>query len=202
MRHGETALNASQRLQGHSDAALNDLGRRQASALAQALATKQVDAVYSSPLRRAFDTASAIGDALRLPVETLPGLRELDIGVLDGLSGKDLRERFPDFARQWAECPDIARTPGGETMSELQHRAWEAVTLIHSRHVDASVAVVSHSFTILSLMTRFLGMPLANFKRWHVDLASITTVEWQSDYAKLLGFNHRGHLDGLTEERR
>ncbi|HWH04956.1 MAG TPA: histidine phosphatase family protein, partial [Gaiellaceae bacterium] len=99
-RHGETDWNREQRFQGHADRPLNELGREQARELAERLRNDRIDAVYSSPLVRALETAETVAAALGLPVETREALREVDVGSWEGLSRDEIEERHPeDFAR-------------------------------------------------------------------------------------------------------
>ena len=103
-RHGESDWNAESRFQGHSDRPLTSLGRQQAETLADELAaTAALDAIYSSPLRRAFDTAVAVGDRLGLEPVAVTDLSEVDVGGWTGLSRAEVQERFPDAFARWLD---------------------------------------------------------------------------------------------------
>jgi len=99
-RHGETDWNRENRFQGHADPPLNDLGREQSAALAASLAEERIARIYTSPLRRAAETAEIVAAALGLDVEHVEGLREIDVGAWSGLTRDEIAASFPDkYAR-------------------------------------------------------------------------------------------------------
>ena len=100
-RHGESDWNAAGRWQGHADRPLTDLGRRQAAELAERLADVRLDAVYSSDLRRARETAEPVAERQGLEVRALPALREVDVGGWSGLSRPEVARRFPEAFARW-----------------------------------------------------------------------------------------------------
>lgn len=126
MRHGESEANASGRIQGHADYPLNDNGRAQARAAASYLAGKGISRVFSSPLRRAYDTAQAISGALALPPPLIePALTELDTGCFTGLTMDEIRERFPlDYKR--FRSLSWEGVSGAESNESLERRAKDA----------------------------------------------------------------------------
>ena len=117
-RHGETDWNRENRFQGHADPPLNDLGREQSAELAARLAGEGIARVYTSPLRRASETAEIVARELGLEVEHLEGLREIDVGAWSGLTRDEVAVRFPDEYALWLD-----RAPhgyeSGETYAEL-----------------------------------------------------------------------------------
>jgi broad specificity phosphatase PhoE len=193
VRHGETEHNRGGLTLGRHDVALNDLGRQQAAALAASF-SKRPAAVYSSPLIRARDTAAAIAAAAGVPVIVEPGLIEMDVGEMEHLTRDELRARYPDFVRQWFADAADARMPGGETLREVQDRAWHAVERIRTAHADADVVAVTHNFVILATISRALGIPLSGFRRIRTDLASRSTLEFADAAATLVQLNDRAHL--------
>lgn len=194
VRHGQTEANRLGRIQGVNDAPLNDAGRAQAESAARALASDAPFALYSSPLPRATQTARAIGD----PVDTQPleieDLIEMDVGEFEGLSGPQLRERFPEVMRMWDENPASTVMPGGESLRRVRDRAWPAVLSLAECHRSETVVAVTHNFTIHAIVCAALDMPLNNFRKLTIDLASITRLEISGDRATLLSLNETGHL--------
>ena len=198
VRHGETDANKQGRFQGASDARLNDTGLSQAAALGRRLASEKLEAVYCSPQTRAIQTATPIAEALGLPIETLDGLRELDIGELDGLQANDLRERYSHILDQWRTDVGALTMPGGESIVGLQQRTWQAILKIRESHEeDITVAAVSHNFAIQSILIKALGMNLRNFQRIRQDLAAISEVDFRNGEPSLKSLNDRCHLAGL-----
>ncbi len=199
IRHGETAYNAEQLALGQADIPLTERGHLQARALAEAIpgmaSLSPISAVYSSPLQRALATATPLAEALGLPVQTEAGLIEMDIGEMEGQPFGQVRERYPDFLRDWfSERLADVPMPGGETMRQVQDRAWSAVETIRDRHPEETIAAVAHNFVTLSLLCRTLGLPLAQFRRLRHDLAALSIVELTPERQVLLALNDRCHL--------
>jgi probable phosphoglycerate mutase len=135
-RHGETDWNGERRVQGHSDRPLNDRGHAQARALAESLAHEPLDAVYSSDLARARDTALAVAGPRGLPVGVVEALREKHFGTWEGLTDAAVLRRFPQaLGGEWGD---------GETSSAMSTRVVEALRHIAGAHPGGSVLVVSH----------------------------------------------------------
>lgn len=154
VRHGETDWNADGRLQGQTDRPLSDFGRRQARQLAEDLADEELDAIYSSDLARARETAETVGERLSLPVAFDPDLREKDWGTWEGLTAVE-RDRV-EFV--------------GESTEAHQERMLRALRGISERHPgDRSVLVVTHGGSMRRVQTAALGMALPvveNCGRW------------------------------------
>ena len=200
IRHGETAHNAEQLALGQADVPLTERGRAQAQAIAQAYAVARDDgpiaAVYSSPLQRAINTARPLAEALGLPVQIEPGLIEMDIGEVEGKTFAELREQYPDFMRLWlSDSMAGARMPGGETLAEVQERAWASVEAIRGRRANETVAAVTHNFVILTILCRVLGLPLAQFRRLRHDLGAVSALELTPERQAVLRLNDRCHLE-------
>jgi broad specificity phosphatase PhoE len=200
VRHGETDSNAEGRTQGRRDVPLNARGRRQAAALAEMIRKHEPAAVYSSPASRARATAGAIAGALELDVTVDERLAELDQGELDGLTGAEMRERYPDVLRRWRdEDPAEFRIPGGESMGDAQLRMVAAAESIAKAHPDETVVIASHNLALHALICHALGTPLASFRQFRQDLAALTIVEVYDDGAfAIVTLNERCHL---PEER-
>src|SRR3954464_6799153 len=146
VRHGETAWNLGRRLQGHSDQPLNDTGREQAVALARDLVSEPLDAVYSSDLSRARETARVVAEEHGLEVRTLPELRERHFGTWEGLTDVEIRERFPEAARgSWGD---------GETRDAMSNRIFDALGRIAEQHPKGRVLVVSHGGPLRAVLAR------------------------------------------------
>ena len=198
VRHGETRLNREGRVQGVSDAPLTETGMAQARAVAAALAPDAPFRLYASPLARAAQTARPIAEAHAAPLTTLADLREADVGELDGLTIREVRERFPAFMRQWAEDAGPAQMPGGESLRDVRRRAWPTVRELAVRHPDGAIVVVTHNFVIQSVLSAALRVPLDNARRIRQDLGCITRLEFAADRVTLVSSNETWHLRGLV----
>ncbi len=200
IRHGETAHNAGQIALGREDVPLNERGVEQADLLGASLTSESIAAIYSSPLRRAMATAAPLAKSLDLTVEIEDGLIEMDVGEVENQTFAELAERFPDFLKEWRSerVADLCM-PGGESLRQVQKRAWSAIDEIRDRHADQTVAVVTHNFVILTLLCRVMGIDLSHFRRVKQDLAAVSEIQLEAERAVLLRMNDRCHL--LTDQR-
>ena len=196
VRHGETEHNAGGFVQGRIDVPLNELGRRQAAALAAALRADPPAAVVASPLERARDTALAIAAPRGLPVTLDPDLAEMDVGALEGLSGPQMRERFPDILAAWAgpQGPSV-QLAGGESLEQVQVRAWRVVERLYEQYAGATVVVATHNFVIGSIVCRAIGAPLTAFRRLRIGVASRTVIDILPDRTLLRCLGDLCHLE-------
>jgi broad specificity phosphatase PhoE len=204
IRHGETESNRERLALGREDVPLNERGRRQAAALAASLAGVPVAAVYSSPLCRAVETARPLAEARGLEVQVDEDLIEMAVGDLEGLSPREMLERYGDFLREWFSTQaGSLRMPGGESLQDVQDRAWAAVERLRERHPEETVVVVTHNFTIHAILCRVLGLPLSSFRRLRHDLAAKAVLEVRDDRAIVISLNDTCHLEaeGLVEAR-
>jgi broad specificity phosphatase PhoE len=159
-RHGETDWNVEGRVQGHTDRPLNDTGVAQARALADELAHEQVDAVYSSDLDRALDTARAVAEPRGIPVVPVPELREKDFGTWEGLLDEEILERFPQAHNgPWGDA---------ETPDELEERVLAALREIAERHPGERVLVVSHGGPLRAVLRHCSDEAVTRIKNCHV----------------------------------
>jgi broad specificity phosphatase PhoE len=143
-RHGETDWNLQRRVQGHSDTPLNETGRAQALALAETLEGAELDAVYSSDLARASDTARVVADRLGLEVTVLPELRERHFGSWEGLTDEEIFARYPGArSGSWGD---------GETKEEMRKRVLRALRQIAAEHPRGRVLVVTHGGPVRALL--------------------------------------------------
>lgn len=198
IRHGETAWNRENRPQGISDVPLSDVGKRQARAVGEALSSEPLVALYASNLARARETAEAIGERHGLTVGPDPRLREMDQGVFEGQPIETVREQFADWLKTWIADPTNVRMPGGETLGEVQTRAWEAIAEIGREHPTGAVAVVAHNFTNVTIICAALKLDLSYFRRLRVGIASISTIEF-GRWPALIGLNDQHHLRGALD---
>lgn len=162
-RHGESDWNRDRRWQGHADRPLTELGREQARALADRLATTELDAVYSSDLERARETAAIVAEPHRLPVRALADLREVDVGSWSGLTRAEAEELFPDAFRRWAAGGE--GWDDGETYEQLSERVVGAVLGIAARHPRDRVLLVAHGGSIRAVHAAALGVDVHTYRR-------------------------------------
>ncbi len=196
LRHGETAWNVERRIQGVSETPLNDMGRAQAHALIPPLQGRPFAALYTSPLRRARETADILAAALGLEVREDERLVEMDQGDLEGMNFEQIDEKFNGFLDNWRTVPADVQMPGGENLHQLQARAWAAVEDIRAAHPEEMVIAVSHNLTISALMCRVMGLGLNGIRRLRQHNAAINLIEHDPVRGwGVLTMNAFGHLN-------
>jgi broad specificity phosphatase PhoE len=206
IRHAESEGNREWRLQGQREYPITDRGRCQAQALARQLAGRQVVAVYSSPLRRAWDTAGAMAEALGLTAQAVPAVQEYDFGELSGLTWREIHERAPSVAAavvsRGAEYPNY---PGEEGREAFRQRVCGALWDLRERHHGETIAVVTHAGAIAVFLMEVLGRPYRRPIPFVVENGSITVVEtlgqrWPgAPQAVLASLNDVCHLSAVGE---
>ena len=194
VRHGETAWNKEGRFQGQGPVGLNERGIRQARQMAKSLIPMKPAALYASPLPRSLMTAEEISRELGIPVQPVEGIREVNLGKLEGITGQEMRTKYPQIYATWRRDPSQVVFPDGESLQQLQRRSWNAIKGIEKAHAWDLIVAVSHNFAIRSILCRFLEIPLSRFHGLRVDLASITILQVNYRSRQVLTMNDRCHL--------
>jgi broad specificity phosphatase PhoE len=172
VRHGETDWNRERRFQGRADTPLNDAGRAQARELAELLASEPLAALYTSPLRRALETATIVGARLGLEVGTSEAMQEIDVGSWQGLTVDEVRARFPEEAHvTWAGGWD-----GGETYAQLDERVVAGLLELGARHEGRHLAVITHGGPIRSAIAASHGLSFDDARPLFEPLANCAVV--------------------------
>jgi probable phosphoglycerate mutase len=185
LRHGQTSHSVRRVFSGSSDPVLTPEGRAQARAAAKRLADVPFDVVVSSPRRRALVTAEQLGREVLVDDR----FRETDFGDWEGRTFAEIREEWPDELNAWLSDEKVA-PPGGESFAEVEIRVREALDDLRERFAGSTVVVVSHVTPIKTLVRLALDAPPSALYRLHLDLCSLSTVDWYSDGpAVLRGFN-------------
>jgi broad specificity phosphatase PhoE len=178
VRHGQTDWNLEGRYQGHADMPLNALGLAQARLLADKLYGEVFDALYTSDLERAYQTARVLADSLDLEPVPDPRLREIHQGEWQGLLVVDVAQRFTAEVERRRADPLSARPPGGESVGELAARMASAAGDIARRHPGGKVLVVSHGLSMAALLAQARGVPLAQVYTLIPENTQVEVVEW------------------------
>lgn len=185
VRHGQTDWNLEGRYQGQADLPLNTNGLLQAKEVAQFFIRKQIAAIYSSDLQRAFQTASAISNLTGVPVQVDQRLREINQGILEGQLFSIIKVKYPELMLMRRSDPLHARPPGGETVWEVAKRVYQVVNEISTQYAEQEVVIVSHGLSLATLLVHSAGAPLENAFKYIPDNAAPLMVEWRSN-----GANH------------
>ncbi len=192
IRHGETLWNKEGRVQGTSDVELSAAGKKQAELLALSLKDHPLETIHASPLKRARQTAEIINGFHHKDIQIHRGLMEMDQGDFEGFSFKKLMVGEKEFLKKWVTDPVSVKMPNGESLSELQERAWRAMEVIIGKSQNA--LVVSHNFTIAAILCRIRKISLSEFRSTCVGTASKTIVRLQNGEVFIEALNDRSHL--------
>lgn len=168
VRHGQTVLNAQGRFRGSENPPLDQIGHREAQRAAQELASATLDAVYSSPLARALETADAIARPHGLAVEAAPGLRDLEYGAWSGRTPDDVARTDGDLYRRFRADPESVTPPAGESVRSVADRALQSIFDVARRHAGGSVVAVTHDVPIRLILGRIARLPPGGM--WDLDV--------------------------------
>jgi broad specificity phosphatase PhoE len=197
-RHGQTAWNigagTGERFRGRVDLPLDDTGLAQAHALAERLADLPIVAAYSSPLKRAVETARPTARQLSLPVQPLPGIIDINYGDWQGLSHAEVAKVYPDLYRRWLEKPHRVKFPNGESLRQVRLRGMAALKQVAACHDGRTVLLVAHQVVNKVLVCAMLGLDNSHF--WHIrqDNGCINVFEHQDGIFTAVLVNDTCHL--------
>jgi alpha-ribazole phosphatase len=178
LRHGEPQAAVHGRCYGNLDVALSTTGRAQADRLAAALRDMPLAAIYASPRRRAIESAEPLAAALGLTVETRDGLREIDFGVLEGLTYDEAAARHPQFYAAWMASPTEVAFPGGESYRQVRARVLATLESLLTAHAGRAFVVCAHGGVTRTLLAAALNMQDADIFRIAQDYACINIIDY------------------------
>ena len=192
IRHGETLSNKEKRIQGISDVDLSAVGIEQARLLAHSLKDYPVQTIYTSPLKRTLQTAEIINEFHSREISADPDLMEMNYGDFEGVPFKKILADEKEFIDRWLAGPASVQMPNGESLTQLQERAWRALERIIRK--GESALVVTHNFTIATIVCRIKNVSLNEFLSACPGNASKTIIGVQNDSIFIEAFNDRSHL--------
>ena len=195
IRHGETDWNVDGRIQGQLDIPLNATGQWQVHRLALAVADEGIDAVYSSDLLRAFETAQSVARGCGQPIVTDVELRERGFGVFEGLSYAEINQRWPEQAERWRKRDPDFGAEGGETLRDFSTRSIATVERLAALHPGQTIAVVSHGGVMDCLYRAAARVALDAPRSWQLGNAAINRLLYTPQGFTLIGWSDVHHLD-------
>ena len=196
IRHGETAWNVNTRIQGHLDIGLNAMGRWQAERVGQALADETIDAIYSSDLLRAWDTALSISQASGTALQTHKGLRERGFGLFEGKTFDEIALKWPEAALRWQKRdPVYAPEGGGESLIDFRSRITTVVNDLAAQHSGAQIVLVAHGGVMDVLYRAATRQEIQSPRTWALGNAAINRLLWTPQGLSLVGWADTHHLD-------
>lgn len=197
IRHGETDWNRENRTQGcGNDLPLNQKGIEQAVKLAERFKRISVDAIYSSDLKRAFQTAQELSKSTSLDITTSKMLREMNFGCWEGLTFSEIETRYSNIYEIWKDKPSDAVIPNAERLIDIQKRAMTAINEILLKHGGENIVIVTHGLFAKVLIVSMLGIDISMYNRIRLDNTSVSTIDVHGRYSVLSLLNDTCHLKG------
>jgi len=192
IRHGETKWNSQQRMQGHSNSDLSSVGQAQIQALGQWMKNVPFDHIYSSDSQRAKQTAEAISQFSEHELKIDLRLREKNLGVFEGLTSEEARERHPEVFRLFKTAGSKYVIDEGESTQQLQDRALEIVNEIRIKHPEERVLLVTHGGFIRVVMKHSLGLSLETPTRFLIRNTGVFRLVWEDKWlvSQMGGVSH------------
>lgn len=205
VRHGATAANELRPyvLQGRrTDLPLTETGERQAVAAGRVFQSLAIDHIYCSPLLRARQTAAAIAEHHRLPIQLVPDITECDVGEWEGLTWEEIERRNPDACRAFHADPIANGYLGGECYQDIFDRVRPAFDELYRRHASESIVVVAHNVVNRVYLAHLLGMELRRCREIVQDNCGVNVITHDGKRPRVQTVNAAFHLSELPAVRK
>ena len=198
-RHGQTEWNVGEVFRGRVDVELDETGLKQAELLAEYLSDRKIDAVYTSPLKRAHKTAAAIASHHNLEVEINDGLIDFNYGEWQGLSHQEVKDKYKKLYEEWTENPQLVITPGGESLEDVRKRAASVVDEVTASY-EGTVVLVAHRVVNKVLICALLGLENSHFWDIKQDTCGMTAFTYERGRFVLTEHNNTSYLKSIQKE--
>jgi broad specificity phosphatase PhoE len=199
VRHGETEWNTGEVFRGRADVNLNEKGIVQAKLLGEYLKKSRLEAIYSSPLARAVQTAESIATPHSLDIRIEPALIDLNYGEWQGMPLGEVKKIYKNLYIKWRKTPESITFPGGESLGDVKNRVVAAVTKIINEH-EGTLVLVAHRVVNKVLICFMLGLDISHFWNIRQDTCGITSFSYEEKQFILTNHNNTSFLGGLSGE--
>ena len=201
VRHGQTAWNREEIFRGRTDVPLDETGLKQAELAGEYLKEVKIDAIYSSPLSRALETAEKIARFHNLKVQPLEGIIDMSFGNWEGHAHQEIKKNDSETYRRWREEPHLVRLLGGESLDDVRVRSMAALEEVIRKHPGKALIIVSHRVVNKVLLCGILGLDNSHFWQISQDPTAINLIQYRNGKYILSLMNETCHLKPLKEER-
>jgi phosphoserine phosphatase len=201
VRHGQTAWNREEIFRGRTDIPLDETGLKQAELAGEYLKEVEIEAIYSSPLSRALETAEKIARFHNLKVQPLEGIIDMSFGNWEGHAHQEIKKNDSEIYGQWVETPHLVRLPGGESLDDVRVRSMAALDEVIRKHPGKALILVSHRVVNKVLICGILGLDNSHFWQISQDPTAINLIQRRNRKYILSLMNEICHLKPLKEER-
>ena len=197
IRHGLSEWNKLNKIQGQKNTILTELGEKQAAHMGNRLIEENIDIIYSSDLKRAYDTAKIISNIINKPLISSEAIREINFGQWEGLNTEELQEKYRDEYLTWTKEPDKLNMDGAETLEDLKHRGMKYIDHIVKENQNKNIAIVSHGVMLKVIILGLLGVDMSHYKNISLNNVSLSIVECRTYNNVLTLLNDTSHLKEL-----
>ena len=201
VRHGQTAWNREEIFRGRADVPLDETGLKQAELAGEYLKEVEIDAIYSSPLSRALETAEKIARFHNLKVQPFEGIVDMSFGNWEGHAHQEIKKNDSETYRRWREEPHLVRLPGGESLDDVRVRSMAALNEVTKKHPGKALVLVSHRVVNKVLICGILGLDNSHFWQIRQDPTAINLIQYRNGKYILSLMSETCHLKPLKEER-
>jgi alpha-ribazole phosphatase len=182
LRHGEPSPEAQGRCYGRLEFELSEAGRRQIEEKCKRLTNLRAHALYSSPRKRALESAAIAGEILGLKPQMVEELSELDFGAFEGMPYQEIERLYPEEYRMWMEQPTKMTFPGGESFADLARRVLKFMSALPDRHAKQTVLIVAHAGVNRIILANALGLPSEMIFRIDQEYAGVSGIDYFSQH--------------------
>jgi probable phosphoglycerate mutase len=201
IRHGQTVWNKGDRFRGQIDLDLDDVGLRQAEAIAYHVKHWPVSHLFSSPLKRARQTAQAVADIMSLDTKQVDGFNDINYGQWQGRTPSAMAVEHPDLYHLWRTQPDLVTFPEGEGLNQIRNRATSALEELLTRYPGKTIVIVSHKVVCKLIILHVLGLDSSHFWNVEQDNGAINILEFRNNLLIAGLINDTCHLKGIRTEK-
>ena len=195
VRHGQTKSNITGYFMGWSNEDISDLGYAQVRSLSSRLAKFPIATIYTSPLKRAMNTARILAEPHKLELNVLDDLTEIGLGDWQGLHRDEISQKWPEIWRQSRIDPSVVTFPNGENFQQLTERAIRAFNRIVADNTNRHTLAVTHDAVIRVLVAHVLGTSNSIYRHMEINNASLSVIRVEDDRMRLVTLNDTAHLD-------
>lgn len=197
IRHGQSVSNLKDKFAGSTDVQLTDLGKKQGEFTGEFLKSEKIDAIYSSTLTRAYETACYTASHHNLTVIKDEGVNEINGGLWESLTYPEIKEKFPEQYNIWHTDIGKSHCEQGESVADVRDRVYSAIERIAKKHMGQTVAIGSHGMAIRAFILKVQGLSLEEMQektKWASN-ASVTYVDYENGKFTLIKYGEDKHLD-------
>ena len=194
LRHGQSEWNILNKVQGQEDINLTDKGIEQAKKAADRLYNEEIDLIYTSDLKRAYETAKIVGSRLNLDINKVEGLREINFGIWQGLKLDEIKKDYESEYSLWRKEPHKLNLETAEKLSELQDRMLKTTNELIMRNPNRNILLVSHGTAIKALILGILDIDISKYNKITIGNVGLSIIEFREFSPVIKVLNDTNHV--------